>query len=123
MEWAPETYLSGRAGFQLDVFVFEYVLDGLVDGVRPEQVPSFSRRAEAAKVLMIKMLMENPDEHMLVCFGDHWDLARQAGQVVNDKPIKMWRVAIGNSVGFGKTYEEAVAKCAVVARMRERRRA
>lgn len=108
----PAQALASRSGMVLDVFVFRYIFDGIIEG--KSQIPSFSRRADAAKMLLIKMIMESEGAEFGICYGDHWERAKQLGQVVNDVRIPMWRARIAGDEGFGKTLEEAIAKLAIV---------
>jgi hypothetical protein len=121
----PEAALLFRPGFELDVFIYRYIFDGVLEAVdtpagkaleRP--IPSFSRRADAAKALLIKMIMENRDVYVTIRFGEELcDLGRAAGQIHTEKVVPTWQVAMGDHKGYGRSMEEAICKLAIVTRI------
>lgn len=115
----PQQALSCRAGLDLDLFIFEYIFDGLIDGV--SNLPMFSRRADAAKMLFIKLAVEMSGrrEKFTTSWSDeNYGPAIKSGQIVSDKPIPVWAVECGPMAGYGRTAEEALCKFAVLSRMR-----
>lgn len=123
----PEAALLLRPGFELDVFIYRYVFDGVIEildttaGKRMEHpIPSFSRRADASKTLMIKMVMENSEIPIVIKFGDELcDEARSAGHIHTDKIVPVWKMVMGINTGYGRSVEEATCKLAIVIKMRE----
>ena len=107
-----------KSGMELDVFIFEYIFDGLIEKTgATSQVPSFSRRAEAAKMLLIRMFAENSGLVLRVKYGHEWcDKAKASGQLVTERMLPVWVLSIENPEieAYGRTYEEAVSKMAIL---------
>ena len=113
-----------RAGPDLDVFVFRYVFDGLVEwevdrfgGTKLSRpLPSFSRKADAAKLLMVKIVVGHPESGggLTIRFNDvNLKMAKVYEQTLKADTGPMWRVDFGNHSGFGKRFEEALCKLAI----------
>lgn len=111
-----------RAGPDLDVFAFRYVFDGLIEwetDARGETrlsrpIPSFSRRAEAAKILMVRIVTQSPGMKLVVTHGiEELELAKLAGHTLRTDKGPMWRVNFNKFDGFGKRFEEALTKMAI----------
>lgn len=119
---SPETALKLLPGFELDVFIYRYIFDGVLEtvatpkGARLERpIPSFSRKADASKMLLIKMVMEADQRQVNIYFGDEWwQLGHNAGHLPFDKPFPTWKVSIEGRDGYGRTIEEAICKLAIV---------
>jgi hypothetical protein len=124
---SAELALKLLPGFELDVFVFRYVLDGIVEvaqtpkGNRLERpIPNFSRSADAAKMLLIKMVMEAEQRQVNIYFGEEWwGQGHNCGQLPFDKSFPAWKVSIQGRDGFGRTLEEAICKLAIVTKRDE----
>lgn len=114
-------------GFELDVFIFRYIFDGILEtvntpaGKRLERpIPSFSRRADAAKMLLIKMVMQADLKQANIYFGNEWwDSGHLAGHLPFDKPFPTWKISIEGRSGYGRTFEEAICKLAIVTKRDE----
>ncbi len=122
-----EAGLKLLPGFELDVFIFRYVLDGIVEmsqtpkGTRLERpIPNFSRSADAAKMLLIKMVMEADQKQANIYFGEEWwGQGHNVGHLPFDKSFPTWKVSIQGRDGFGRTLEEAICKLAIVTKRDE----
>lgn len=116
----PEQALACKAGLDLDVFVWEYVWDGQ-PGDMGGQVPPFSRKADAAKMLMIRMFVDHGPFQMLVEHGTRmYRDAVSAGHVYDGPEIPVWYFAALGESGFGRTYEEALCKLAIIIERKRR---
>lgn len=124
-----ESALKLRPSIALDVFVFEYVLGGMLPS--PEagvaspgmQIPSFSRRWADSHLLLIKLMVENRDDKLEVQLGDQlYDLAVTAGHVATEKPVPVWQLSLpaGKHVAYGRKFEEALCKLAILAETKRR---
>lgn len=124
-----ESALKLRPSVALDVFVFEYVLGGMLPS--PEvgaaspgtQIPSFSRRWADSHLLLIKLMVENREDKLEVQLGDQfYDLASAAGHVASEKPVPVWKLSLlsGKHVAYGRKFEEALCKLSIVAETKRR---
>jgi len=122
----PEKALTVRAGIELDVFIFEYVFDQEIDteewkisaNATSRQIPSFSKRAEASKILMIRMFADEPFQ-MIIERGNRWfNDAVEKGFILPGNEIPLWTVMGQGLTSHGRTYEEAIAKLAIQFKMK-----
>jgi hypothetical protein len=114
-----EQALACRAGLDLDLFVFEYIFDGLLDGLKT--IPSFSKRADPAKMLLIKLavdMSERGDKFMTSWSDANYGPAVKSGQISSDSSIPVWAVECGDLAGYGRTSEEALCKFAILTKRR-----
>ena len=125
----PEDALGLIPGCELDVFIWEYIFDGVTpseDPIASKAIPAFSKRPEANKMLMIRMFAENPEMSMGIRYGEEFGpAARTARHVVTERVYPVWSVTgvvcKGASIlgSYGRTLEEAVAKMAIMIKMYE----
>jgi hypothetical protein len=126
----PAKALSLKPGIELDVFIWEYVMDAITTvaqspgGLSPVMVPSFSRKPEASKMLTIMLFAANPDMSLEMRWGmEYCDEARKAGHIVTDKIVPVWRLVASlpesqSMTSYGRTMEEAVSKMCIIDRLR-----
>lgn len=122
----PDKAITCKPGLELDVFIYEYIFDGVRDDEAwkgnvsgPNQIPSFSKNASANKILLIRMFAEVESLSIETCFGQQFsDMARDSGQITTDKIIPVWLLEAMDVKAFGRTHEEAVAKLAIQFKMK-----
>ena len=117
-----ESAVGLSPGVALDVFVFEYVIGGLLDGPQM-QIPSFSRRLADSHLLLIKLMLENREDRLEVQLGDQlYDMAAAAGHVTAAKPVPVWQLKLpaAKQVAYGRKFEEALCKLSIIAETRRR---
>jgi hypothetical protein len=123
---SPKSALLLKPGFELDVFIYRYIFDGILEvvsssaGQRLERpIPSFSRRADAAKSLLIKMAMENIGVSFEFTLGDFGAQAKGCGYITADNPPMAWQLRMDDYVSYGLTMEEAICKMSITLRSSE----
>ena len=113
MSYSPEEVLKFYPSLELDIWVFEKVLQGPFDIVEETKnlglIPNFSRRFGDCYPLMIMAIMSSPNINISVDEGAFYE-AIQKGQLVRKNEIKMWRVRDRDIVGYGRTFPEAICK-------------
>ncbi len=113
----PELALALPPGIGLNMFVFDYVLGGLAED--PNRVPNCSMTFGDCHMIMIKVMAENQESELGVSWGQqHFDAARGTGFVRVDKPVPAWKLTLGGAVGYGRSFQEAMCKLAIVLQMR-----
>lgn len=119
----PEKAITIKPGVELDVFIFEYIFDGVIGEEHRQyapahQIPSFSKNPAANKILMIRMFAEIESLSMVTKFGQEFcDLARASGQIMTEKIVPVWVVESLGITAYGRTHEEALAKLVILFKM------
>lgn len=113
LEMPPDEALKFYPSLELDIWVFEKVLQGPFDVVMETRgtgmVPSFSRKFSDCYPLLIMAIMSSPRLDISVDEGAFVEAVRK-GQIVRKNEIKMWRIKDGDFVGYGRTFPEAICK-------------
>jgi hypothetical protein len=109
----PEEVLKFYPSLELDIWVFEKVLQGPFDIVAETRgagaVPSFTRKFSDCYPLLIMAIMSSQKIEISVDDGAFVE-AVNLGQLVRKNAIQMWKVRDGDMVGYGRTFPEAIAK-------------
>ena len=109
----PEEALKFYPSMELDIYVFEKVLQGPFDVVKETRglgmVPSFSRQFKDCYPLLIMAIMSSPKLEISADEGAFVEAVR-LGQLVRKNEIRMWRIKDGDIVGYGRTFPEAICK-------------
>lgn len=120
----PEKALTIKAGIELDVFIFEFIFDQVIGEeewksvATGHQIPSFSKRAEASKMLMIRMFAQESFQ-MIVERGTRlYTDAVDRGFILPGNEIAVWTVMGQGLTSHGRTFEEAIAKLAILFKMK-----
>ena len=113
MAMPPEEVLKFWPSMELDIWVFEKVLQGPYDVVEELRgagmVPSFSRDFKVCYPLLIMAVMSSQDIKISVDEGAFYE-AVSRGQMVRKNEIRTWRIKDGDIVGYGRTFPEALCK-------------
>lgn len=113
----PEQALSLPPGMALNVFVFDYVLGGLAED--PNRIPNCSMAFGDCHMILIKIMAENQEDVLGVSFGQqHYDAAKSCRFVLTEKPVPTWKVTLGSANGYGRSFQEAVCKLAIMLQIR-----
>lgn len=109
----PEEILKFWPSIDLDIWVFEKVLQGPYDVIEELKathvIPSFSRDYKACYPLLIMAVMSSRNIEVSVDEGFFYEaLAR--GQMLRKNEIKTWKIKDGDIVGYGRTFAEAICK-------------
>lgn len=113
MQMPAEEVLKFYPSMELDIWIFEKVLQGPYDVVEELRggsvIPSFSREFKSCYPLLIMAVMSSPKLEVSADEGAFYE-AVQKGQLVRSNAIRIWRVRDGEFVGFGRTFPEAICK-------------
>ena len=113
MDMPPREVLKFWPSMELDIYVFEKVLQGPFDVVEELRgagiVPSFSRDFKACYPLFIMAAMSHPKIE-ISANGSNFMEAISRGQMVRKNDITTWRVKDGDIVGYGRTLPESLVK-------------
>jgi hypothetical protein len=108
-----EEVLKFYPSMELDIYVFDKVLQGPYDIVEETRglamVPSFSRKFGDCYPLLIMAIMSSPKLEISADEGAFVEAVRK-GQMVRKNEIRTWRVKDGDTVGYGRTFPEAICK-------------
>jgi hypothetical protein len=129
----PEMALASPPGLGLNVFVFEYVLGGVVersapmygrdagqsDREEPYRIPNCSMLFGDCHMVMIKVMAENQEDELVVSWGgQHFDAAKGLRFISSEKQVPVWRLSLGGGVAYGRSFQEAICKLAIVLEMK-----
>ena len=110
---SPEEVLKFYPSMELDIWVFEKVLQGPFDIVEETRgagaVPSFTRKFSDCYPLLIMAIMSCQKLEISADEGNFVE-AVSLGQLVRKNDIRTWRVRDGDINGYGRTFPEALAK-------------
>lgn len=113
LDMPPEEALKFYPSMELDIWVFDKVLQGpydIVDELKANNaIPSFSREFKSCYPLLIMAIMASPKIEISVDEGAFHE-AVMKGQMVRKNEIKLWRIRDGEIVGYGRTFPEAICK-------------
>ena len=113
LDTPPAEALKFYPSFELDVYIFEKVLQGPFDVVAEVRgvnlIPSFSRKFSDCYPLLIMAIMSSPKLEISADEGAFVEAVRQ-GQLVRKNEIRVWRVRDGDIVGYGRTFPESLCK-------------
>jgi hypothetical protein len=112
-----QSALSLPPGPTLDKFVFEEILGGLVDPSMPQMsLPSFSKKFVDAHPLLIKIMMENQEHDLTVSLGEQYFNSAKKARFVDavTDPCPVWKVFINGCAAYGKSFQIAICKLAIV---------
>ena len=129
-----ESALSMPPGLGLNVFVFEYVMGGLVERSAPMygreagqsaaseamRIPNCSMSFADCHMVLIKVMAERPDPatELHVAWGtEFFDMAKHCGFVLSEKSVPVWRLSLGTASAYGRSFQEAVCKLAILIQM------
>ena len=109
----PEEVLKFWPSLELDIWIFEKVLQGPFDVVVETHgtgiIPQFSRRFGDCYALLIMAIMSCPKLEISADEGSFVG-AVKAGQLLRKNEIRMWSIKDGPFVGYGRTFPEAICK-------------
>jgi len=73
----------------------------------------------ACHMILIKVMAENQENELGVQWGEqHFDQAKRSGFVLLEKPGPVWRLSLGVANAYGRSFQEAVCKLAIVLEMK-----
>ena len=110
----PEEILRLPPCMDLDKFVLDRVLEGPVELLEETgvSVPMFSRNFGHAYPVLIKTVL---DGQPITIHVDpvNFESAKAAGQIVRKTEVNTWRLEMGEYVGYGRSFPEAICKLAI----------
>ena len=113
LDMPPEEVLKYHPSLELDVYVFEKILQGPFDIVEETKslalLPSFSRKFADCYPLLIMAIMAAEKLEISADEGVFAEAVR-AGQMVRKNEIRCWRIKDGAISGYGRTFPEALCK-------------
>lgn len=112
-EMPPEDVLKFYPSLELDIYIFEKVLQGPYDIVEETRgssmIPSFSRKFSDCYPLLIMAIMSSEKLEICADEGAFAEAVRK-GQMVRKNEIRTWRIKDVDTVGYGRTFPEAICK-------------
>jgi hypothetical protein len=109
----PVEVLKFYPSLELDIYVFEKVLQGPFDVVAETRglsmVPSFSRKFSDCYPLLIMAIMSSQRLEVSADEGAFVEAVRK-GQIVRKNEIRTWKIKDGEFSGYGRTFPEALCK-------------
>ncbi len=113
LDMPVDEVLKFYPSMELDVYVFEKVLQGPFDVVEETKalhvLPQFSRKFSDCYPLLIMAIMSSEKLEVSADEGAFVEAVRR-GQLVRKNEIRVWRVRDGDIVGYGRTFPEAICK-------------
>ena len=117
-EKEPKEALLMFPSLDLDIYVFKNIFDGvMLDGTN--KVPEFSKRSQTAHMLVVRLLMENQGEELIITLNqENFYIALKLGFMVKKNPIPVWKVRLGKFVGYGRNFAEAMCKLMICSKFK-----
>jgi hypothetical protein len=123
-QMSPGFALRLPPGPALDVFVYEYVLGGMIErgptSGEPVKLPACSRKFSSCHVILIKLIVEASGKDLVTSFGkQNFEAAKKGGFLAKPYVSPTWKVSLGEDIGYGRSFQEAICKLAIVIKRRE----
>lgn len=113
-----ERALASPPSMELDMFVWQNILEGPEDMLSPDNVgrmPALSRRYGDGQLVLLKAIHELGTLSVAVDSG-YFHEEMLNGFITRKTPCVTWRIEAGTIVGYGRSFEEALCKLLIVAK-------